>query len=142
MKLRNILILGFAVFVSACATLRNEAPADPAIQGAWVPVSAELAGKKFDFVKDFKLDVKSDRFVTQGGTQRDVGRLVFFDGNPRGVDVIGEDGTSKGQRLPAIYRFNADELEICYDLSGKERPNEFLSKPDTRLFRITYRRGK
>ena len=142
MNLRNILILVLALSISTCATLSNEAPVDPAMQGVWVPVSAELGGKRFDFVKDFKLDVKGDRFITQGGTQRDEGRLVFFEGNPRGVDVIGEGGTSRGQRLPAVYRFKGGELEICYDLSGKERPSDFLSKPDTQLFRITYRRVK
>jgi uncharacterized protein (TIGR03067 family) len=58
------------------------------------------------------------------------------------VDVIGEDGATKGQRLPAIYRFNGNEMEICYDLAGKERPAEFASKPGTQQFRITYRPGR
>ncbi len=63
-------------------------------------------------------------------------------GVPRGIDVIGESSPNKGQRLPAIYRYKGSEMEICYDLSGKERPTEFVSKANTQLFRITYKCGK
>jgi len=128
------------VLAAGCATMRKETPVDPALTGTWLPVKAELAGKPFHFVKDFRLEVTGDKFVTQGGSQKDIGKLVFLDGDPRGLDVIGEDGTNKGQRLPAIYRVTADQLEVCYDLSGKERPGEFATKPDTRLFLITYKR--
>ena len=125
---------------TGCATTRNVVPVDPAMTGTWLPVMAELAGKPFNFVKDFRLEVNGDKFLTQGGTQKDVGKLVFLDGAPRGVDVIGEEGSNKGQRLPAIYRFSDGQLEVCYDLSGKDRPKEFATKPDTRLFLITYKR--
>ena len=58
------------------------------------------------------------------------------------VDVVGEDGPNKGKRYPAIYRFagnaNNRELEICYDLSEKERPAEFVSREGTMLLRVTY----
>ena len=133
-------------FLCACAGLqnevRNELPPDAAMTGLWLPVSADLSGKKFDFVKDFRLQVNGAHFVTLGGTKRDEGRIVFLDGEPRGIDVIGESGPNKGQRLPAIYRYKGGEMEICYDLSGKERPTEFVSKANTQLFRITYKRGK
>jgi uncharacterized protein (TIGR03067 family) len=134
-------VLVFLLALAAgCATTRNEIAVDPALTGTWLPVKAELAGKPFNFVKDFRLEVKGDRFVTQGGTQKDVGRLVFLDGEPRGIDVIGEEGSNKGQRQQAIYRLSGDQLEVCYDLSGKERPKEFATRPDTRLFLISYKR--
>jgi len=126
--------------VAGCAMMRSGGAVDPALTGTWLPVKAELSGKPFNFVKDFRLEVTGDKFVTQGGAQKDVGRLAFIDGDPRGVDVIGDEGTNKGQTLPAIYRISADQLEVCYDLSGKERPKEFATRPDTRLFLITYKR--
>lgn len=139
--LKKLAVLAFALaLVAGCATTRNEVAVDPALTGTWLPLKAELSGTPFNFVKDFRLEVKGDRFVTQGGTQKDVGRLVFLDGEPRGVDVIGEDGTNKGQRLPAIYRLSGDQLEVCYDLAGKERPKDFTTRPDTRQFLISYKR--
>ena len=139
--IRKLAAITFVLaFVAGCATTRNEVAVDPALTGTWLPVKAELAGKPFNFVKDFRLEVKGDRFVTQGGTQKDVGRLVFLDGDPRGVDVIGDEGTNKGQRLPAIYRLSGDTLDVCYDLAGKERPKEFATRPDTRQFLISYKR--
>jgi uncharacterized protein (TIGR03067 family) len=157
MKLVRSALIMSAVFLSACATgpaappaptpppvppARQIVSADPAMTGTWLPVKAELGGKDFRFVPDFKLEVRGDRFKTYGGTKTDIGRLVFYDGAPRGVDVIGEDGQTKGQILPAIYRFNGNEMEICYDLSGKERPRDFVSKPGTQTFRITYKPGR
>ena len=129
--------------IGGCATmLPNQVPTDARMSGTWVPVTAELGGKKYEFVKDFRLQVDGDRFVAKGGTQRDVGKLMFFGGEPRGVDVVGEEGPNTGQRLPAIYRFAANgDMEICYDLSRTARPAEFVSRPDTRLFRITYRKA-
>jgi uncharacterized protein (TIGR03067 family) len=141
LRLSKLAALAAAVLLAGgCAATRNPVAVDPAMTGTWLPVKAELSGKPFNFVKDFRLEVTGDRFVTQGGSQKDIGKLVFLDGDPRGVDVIGEDGTNKGQRLPAIYRFSAGQLEVCYDLSGKERPAEFATRPDTRLFLITYKR--
>jgi uncharacterized protein (TIGR03067 family) len=138
--LKRLVALFLVALAAGCATTRNEVPVDTAMTGTWLPVKAELAGKPFNFVKDFRLEVKGASFVSQGGTQKDVGKLVFLDGDPRGVDVLGEEGSNKGQRLPAIYRLSGDQLEVCYDLAGKERPKEFATRPDTRLFLITYKR--
>lgn len=158
MKLvRSALIVSAVFFLAACVVgptappvppaplappARQVVSSDPAMTGTWLPIKAELGGKDFRFVPDFKLEVRGDRFKTYGGTKTDIGRLVFYDGTPRGVDVIGEEGQTKGQSLPAVYRFNGNEMEICYDLSGKERPADFVSKPGTQLFRITYRPGR
>ncbi len=129
--------------IAGCATLLpNQVPTDTRMTGTWVPLNAELGGKKYEFVKDFRLVVDGDHFTANGGTQRDVGKLLFFGGDPRGVDVVGEEGPNTGQRLPAIYRFAANgDMEICYDLSRTARPVEFASRPNTRLFRITYRKA-
>jgi uncharacterized protein (TIGR03067 family) len=137
---RTLAALFLLVLAAGCATAPREIAVDAALTGTWLPVKAEMSGKPFNFVKDFRLEVKGDRFVTQGGAQKDVGRLVFLEGDPRGVDVIGEDGSNKGQRLPAIYRLNGDQLEVCYDLAGRERPKEFATRADTRLFLISYKR--
>jgi len=117
-------------------------PADPALNGNWTPVLAELGGKEFKFGQDFRLEVKGDRYVVYGAPQgTDRGRLVFLGGDPKSFDVIGEEGPSKGKRYPVIYRVIGEStLEACYDLDGKSRPAAFITFEGTNLFRVIYKR--
>ncbi|MBL8518572.1 MAG: hypothetical protein JNM76_16535 [Betaproteobacteria bacterium] len=140
------LVLGF---LAACATAPAPPPAPPTplidsgISGRWAAGKAELGGRDFRPSANFMLHVEGNLFSTHNGTRPDSGRLVFHAGDPKGLDVIGEHGPTAGRKLMAIYRVLGDgtALEICYDLSGATRPTEFVSKPDTQLFRITYTRA-
>ena len=116
-------------------------PADAALTGAWVPVLAELGAQEFKFGQDFRLSVTGNRYDVAGGPAKDMGRLEFVDGDPKGFDVVGEEGPNKGKRFPAIYRFLPDgRLEVCYDLEGIGRPAAFATFPGTKLFKVIYRR--
>lgn len=140
-----------ALLFAGCATAPEPAPPTPAaplidatISGRWLGGKAELGGRDFRLPANFTLYIEGNLFSTQNGGRTDAGRLVFRAGTPRGMDVIGEHGPTAGRKLMAIYRLVGEggkELEICYDLSGTARPTEFLSKPDTQLFRITYTRA-
>jgi len=52
--------------------------------------------------------------------------------------VVGEVGPNKGKRFSALYRMVGRELEIVYDLSGVNRPVDFVSRDGTQLLRVTY----
>ena len=58
------------------------------------------------------------------------------------MDIKGTEGPNKGKTFLAIYELKDDKLTICYDLSGEARPTEFKTKPDTKLFLVTYERKK
>jgi uncharacterized protein (TIGR03067 family) len=132
---------GSAAAPAAVAPLSGLAP-DPELSGTWVPVLAELGGKEFKFGQEFRLVVKGDRYEVSGASQKDIGRLVFAGGDPKGFDVVGEEGPSKGKRYPVIYRFLPDgRLETCYDLEGVGRPAAFTTFEGTQLFRVIYKRG-
>lgn len=139
-----------AGLLAACATAPEPVPPPPtplidaALGGRWLAGKAELGGRDFRLPANFTLHVDGNLFSTTNGGRTDAGRLVFHAGTPKGLDVIGEHGPTAGRKLMAIYRLVGDdgkELEICYDLSGATRPAEFVSKPDTQLFRITYKRA-
>lgn len=146
-------LLGLMLMLGACATAPDTPPTPPpapaplvdaTIAGSWVAGKAEIGGRDFRLPKDFRLEIHGARFATRNGARPDAGQLVFHAGLPKGMDVIGEQGPTAGRKLLAIYRLNGEgskELEICYDLSGTTRPAEFVSKPDTQLFRITYTRA-
>jgi len=143
-NLRIFAVFLLPVLLAACAAVpEGPPPPDVALTGKWRPSKAEVSGRDFNLPKEFVLEIQGDRFTTTGGLRPDSGKLVFLRGEPRGLDVIGEEGPTKDMRLPAIYRVlvGGAGLEICYDLSGKARPTEFVSKPDTQLFRISYVRA-
>ena len=131
---------------TGCEMVQPRAPTaaitapDAAFTGTWEPVIAELGGKELKLGQDFRLVVAGERYEVMGA-QRDIGRLIFYESDPKAFDVLGEQGPSKGLAIPAIYRFLPDgTLEACYDLSGTTRPADFATHPGTKLFRAIYRR--
>jgi uncharacterized protein (TIGR03067 family) len=118
---------------------------DPAIQGTWLAATGELGGKKYpdEVLKTIKLVIKDDKYTVTVGTKPDKGTLkVDPTAKPRSIDITGTEGPNKGKTILAIYELTGDTLRICYDLSGKARPAEFQTKPDTKLFLVTYQREK
>jgi uncharacterized protein (TIGR03067 family) len=162
MKLRYLsAVFIFAATLFGCATERQKPPisilgesprtqarspiVDSDLTGVWQVLKAEMAGKPMQFGTDFELKIVGDRYATgvpSGYSDR--GRIELFGdelaGQARRMDVIGEVGMNKGKRFPALYRVQGRTLEVVYDLSGANRPNEFVSVEGTQLFRATYQR--
>ena len=116
-----------------------------ALEGTWLPSSAELAGKKFpdEVRKSMKLVIKDDDYTVTVGTKVDKGTVKSNPkAKPKSMDITGTDGPNKGKTMLAIYELDGDTLRICYDLGGKGRPTKFETKADTKLFLVTYKREK
>ncbi len=149
------------VFLAGCASERasqsvsilGESPrtqirqpiVDNEIAGSWSIKSAEMAGKPMVMSPELELRIQGDRYgvgIPSGYADR--GRIELFGdelaGQARRMDVIGEVGPNKGKRFPALYRQVGRELEIIYDLSGANRPVDFVSREGSQLFRVTYRK--
>ena len=142
------------VLVAGCTSALQPKEREPVIDtnliGTWLVRQAELSGKNFPVPSTFELKISGTRyhagFPGNAALANDYGKIVLFGDEVAGqaarVDVVGEDGPNKGKRFPAIYRLNEKsngrELEMCYDLSEKERPSEFVSREGTMLLRVTY----
>jgi uncharacterized protein (TIGR03067 family) len=111
-----------------------------ALDGVWKPIKAEMGGRALDMatMREFRLDVKGDAFTVIDRSKREAGRFLFVGGEPPALDVIGDAGPNKGQRLPAIFRRTTTSLQLCYDLSGNGRPTEFKTRAGTQLFCVLY----
>ena len=143
MRLKQFLAL-VLMFSLSSAAWSGDAK-DDTIDGAWLPSSAELGGKKFpdDVRKTIKLVVKDDKYTVTLGTQVDQGTIKLDrSSKPKALDITGTEGPNKGKKIPAIYERDGDTLRICYDLSGKSRPTEFKTEAGTQLFLVTYKREK
>lgn len=113
------------------------------IEGDWSPVSAEMAGTKMpdEFAKSIQLKVKDGRYTVTVGKAKDEGTLKLDAvKKPKAMDIIGTDGPNKGKTFLAIYEVNGDSLKICYDLSGKARPEDFKTAQGTQQFLVAYKR--
>ena len=115
------------------------------MDGTWKPVSAELAGKPWpqQVLDSMKLILKDDNYTVQVGDNKDEGTVKQDPSkSPKAMDITGTNGPNKGKTFLVIYELKGEELRVCYDLSGKSRPTEFATKPNTHLFLVTYRRTK
>ena len=113
------------------------------IEGIWVPKDAELAGVKLpeESLKNWKLVLKPEQYVFENGNEADQGTWKLDPSKtPQPIDITGTEGPNKGKTILAICQLSKDELKICYDLSGKNRPTEFTTKPGTPLFLVNYQR--
>ena len=140
----SIVCLLFVSLIGAAA--RGDAiPDTQAMEGTWKPITAELAGQPWpmQILDTMKLIIKDDKYTVWVGEQSDEGTVERNPGkSPKTMDIKGTKGPNKGKTFLTIYELKGDELKVCYDLSGKARPTEFATKPDTQLFLVTYRRAK
>ena len=141
---KSLLALTLVLSLSPVARC-GDAKDDDAIQGTWLPSTAELAGKPFpdEVRKTIKLVIKDDKYTVTVGEMVDKGTAKLNPkAKPKELDITGTDGPNKGKTILAIYELDGDTLRICYDLTGKNRPTEFKTKEGTLLFLVTYKREK
>jgi len=108
-------------------------------------VEAEMGGMKLpeEVTKTLQLILKGDHYTVVTGEGKDEGTVRSKQGKTFAeLDITGTKGPNKGKTFLAIREVDGDTLKICYDLSGKERPKEFKSKPGTQLFYAVYKRQK
>ncbi len=116
-----------------------------ALQGTWLPTTAELGGNKFpdEILKTIKLVIKDDKYTVTVGTQPDQGTVKLEpSAKPKSMTITGTEGPNKGKMIPAIYELNGDTLRVCYNLGGAERPTAFETKAGTQQFLVTYKRQR
>jgi uncharacterized protein (TIGR03067 family) len=117
------------------------------LEGAWVPVAANVAGKElvvlelrvkylvFDAGGGYSIVDRNDHIVDSGEY------LVDDAASPQTMDIVGREGPNAGRTMLAIYELEKDRLTVCYDLDGKVRPIDMQPREDQLLLSITYARA-
>ena len=116
-----------------------------AVEGKWVMKSAEIAGVKLpdEQVKTISLVLEGEKYTVNVGDKVDKGTVkIDATTKPKTIDIKGTDGPNKGKTMLAIYELKDDTLRVCYDLTGKERPKDFVSSKEQPFFLATYMRSK
>jgi uncharacterized protein (TIGR03067 family) len=119
------------------------------LEGTWVTVSADLDGNSInELVKGLAFTVKGDAISITGSEEilklYSKGTLkLYADTKPRSLDFKVGGGDNAGKVVEAIYEFTKDdELKMCANLLGKERPTAFESKEGTGNLLIVVKREK
>jgi uncharacterized protein (TIGR03067 family) len=137
--------VAFALVVACSSVAWSDDAKDDSIDGIWLPSTAELGGKKFpdEVRKSIKLEVKGDQYFVTVGKQPDRGTCKLNpSAKPKALDITGTEGPNKGKTILAIYERKGDTLRVCYDLGGKNRPQEFKTTEGSLLYLVEYKLQK
>jgi len=112
------------------------------LKGSWVPVAADVSGQvlAIDELRVARLSFDSEGYAIfdHGGQVVDAGTWQLGAlGDPRPIDLIGNDGPNAGRRVLAIIALDGDRLCLGYDMERDRRPSGWRCEPDQLLLSIT-----
>lgn len=134
----------FALAIPALADEKSDAELK-ALTGKWDITKAELGGEDItDHLKALKFEIMAGgKYVADLGKEKDEGSFTIdLAKKPKQMDIKGNGGPNKDKLIKAIYKLDGDDLQVCYDFTGGERPEKFETKPKTMQLLITYKRKK
>jgi uncharacterized protein (TIGR03067 family) len=108
------------------------------LNGSWKPVKLEIDGTALppETFEKQKLII-SDSNYTFIAESVDKGIISYKDGT---MDIYGKDGVNAGRHITAIYKFEKDQLVICYNLAGDKYPEAFETKGKSTYFLATFKK--
>ncbi len=143
MRLHAVVIVAAGLLLAANKPSSDESVKNELskMEGTWIAVSAERDGEKRskDDIKDLKFVVKGDKWsITLEGQEYQGTLKIDPTKTPKESDSIMEDG----QIVKAIYKVDDKHLTLCWRGPGEDRPKEFVSKPDSGINLVVFKRAK
>jgi uncharacterized protein (TIGR03067 family) len=115
------------------------------VDGTWLGSKAELSGKPFpeELTRTIRITVEKGTYkVAHSGIVEEGTFKLDSSTRPKSLDMTGTNGQNKGKQLLAIYELDGDNLKVCYDLTGKNRPKEFKTTEGSQQYLVIYKREK
>jgi uncharacterized protein (TIGR03067 family) len=113
-------------------------------RGAWQVESLEREGKSSPpgINRSIRRGVEGDRAVWERDGEVFARTRIELDPTvrPAAIDVVPEEGPSKGRRVLGIYRLEGHRLTNCTAAPGDPRPREFQAEPGTGRTLTSFRR--
>ena len=79
----------------------------------------------------------SDSTYTFSAESIDKGVVKYRDDK---MDIYGKEGVNAGKHFTAIYKYENDQLTICYNLKGDSYPEAFETKSKPLLFLSVFKK--
>jgi uncharacterized protein (TIGR03067 family) len=113
------------------------------LRGKWKIVEAALGGKNLpaDEFENMVLELDENSYQLIEGKVIDSGVIESFPNtSPKALEITGLFGPNKGKTFQCIYRFDGEDMIMCYNLGGDGVPTEFETKENSLLYLVRYKR--
>ena len=108
------------------------------LDGTWIPVKQEIGGTVLPSTAFEKQKlIISDSNYTFVAESVDKGVVKYQDDK---MDIYGKEGVNIGKHFTARYKYEKDELTVCYNLSGDSYPETFETQGKHNLFLCVFKR--
>lgn len=137
--MKKILTIGLlALLLWSCHTAQKTQQENAKLNGTWIPVKEEMAGNTLPpaAYQEQKLIINDTTYIMTAESI-DKGAVQAKDGK---MDIYGRGGVNKGKHFTAIYKFENDQLVVCYNLTGTNYPESFDTKGKPMYFLAVYRK--
>ena len=110
----------------SCMSTKNAAAQSDKLNGTWLPVQQEMNGTVLPEAgfENQKLIISDSTYIVSAESI-DKGIVKYRDGK---MDISSTDGVNTGKHFMAIYKYENEQLTICYNLLGDGYPVAFETK--------------
>jgi uncharacterized protein (TIGR03067 family) len=136
--MRLITLLSLLVLCLGCGSIKS-AKMDPGeLTGTWMPISQEMGGASLPKAafETQKLIIKDSSYTVMAESI-DKGVIKCLDDK---MDIYGKEGVNTGKHFTAIYKYENNELTICYNLMGDNYPEAFETKSKPTFFLSVFKK--
>ena len=120
-------------------TQKNTTMKSNKLNSTWLPIKQEMGGTLLPkaFVENPKLIISDSTYTVIAGSV-DKGVVKYRDDK---MDIYGKEGVNAGKHFTAIYKFENEQLTICYNLSGDSYPETFETKGKPMYFLSVFKKN-
>ncbi|HVZ96239.1 MAG TPA: TIGR03067 domain-containing protein [Chitinophagaceae bacterium] len=136
--MKKLALLMLAAVFLGCSAAKKAAKHAGNFDGVWIPVRQELGGKALpaSLFEKQKLTIADSNYTFEAEST-DKG-IVIHHGNK--MDIYGRKGVNAGKHFTAIYKFEKEQLLICYNLKGDAYPASFETKASPVFFLSVFKK--
>jgi uncharacterized protein (TIGR03067 family) len=136
--MRQFKILLIICICIGCSTAKKVNTKSSSLNGSWIPVKQEFGGTQLPAAAFEKQKlILLDSTYTFTAESIDKGIVSYSKGK---MDIYGREGVNIGKHFKAIYKFENDQLTVCYNLTGDVYPEIFETKGKPMYFLSVFRR--
>ncbi len=124
--MRQLIVLLFICLCTSCLTTKKTSAKLNFLNATWVPIKQEIGGTSLPkAVFETQKLIISDSNYTFIAESIDKGVVKYMVDK---MDIYGQQGVNAGKHFTAIYKFENEQLSICYNLAGDSYPQTFETK--------------
>ena len=136
--MRLLTIFSVLMLSISCSSTKNTKIKADDLNGAWIPIQQEIAGKQLPAAAFEKQKlIISDNTYTLMAESVDKGEVNYSNGK---MDIYGKEGVNTGKHFTAIYKYENGQLTLCYNLAGDSYPETFETTNKPTFFLSVFKR--